>query len=79
MKSIFVLNFEDALVYDESGLLTSAYHWPFGRTPSQESVQAMGAMIDAQDPSLVPLDIMTFDFSLHHRSLWNSKCSETVH
>lgn len=79
MKSIFVLNFEEALVYDESGLLTAAYHWPFGRNSSYESVQMMGDMIDTKDPSLVPLDIMTFDFSLHHRSLWNTQCSKTVH
>ena len=72
MKDLFILNFRDALVYDETGLLIAAYQWPYGINRSREAVEAMGALIDTNDPSLVSMDVSLYDIHLHHKQLWNN-------
>lgn len=79
MKTLFVLNYKEALVYDHDGLLIAAYQWPYGRDESQEAINAMTAMIDAQSSRLVQVDIMLYPIHLHHRKLWKQPISETVH
>lgn len=79
MKTLFVLNYKEALVYDHDGLLIEAYQWPYGRDESQEAIRAMTALIDARSSQLVPIDIMIYPIRLQHRQLWHREISETVH
>lgn len=70
-KALFVLSFQDVLVYDNDFLI-AAYKWPFGRNASNEAYEAMAALIEAKDASLIPIDVNLFDICLHHKTLWNN-------